>query len=84
MTFYLAWLIVGVIVGWGFKTFVPGARSSLTTAIVLGVIGAVVGGLLTNAYGKAAVLGPSVMGAALGAVVFSALLTFYQSRQRRA
>jgi uncharacterized membrane protein YeaQ/YmgE (transglycosylase-associated protein family) len=83
MNFFLAWLLVGVVIGWAFKRFVPGERATLP-AVVLGVIGAFVGGLLANSMGKAAVLGPSVMAAVLGATLFSAVLLAYQMRQRRA
>lgn len=83
MNFYLAWLVTGVIIGWVFKTFIPGERS-LLPAIVSGVVGSFVGGWLTNAFGKAAVLGPSVMGAVLGATLFSGILFAYQMRQKRA
>lgn len=83
MNFYLAWLAVGLVTGWAFKTFVPGQRA-LLPALVLGVIGSFVGGLLANSLGKAAVLGPSVMGAVLGATLFSAVLLVYQLRQNRA
>jgi len=84
MSFFLAWLVTGAIVGWAFKTFVPGQRA-LVPAIVLGIVGAFVGGWLANAYGKAPVaLGPSIMGALLGATVFSAILLVYQLRQKKA
>ncbi|MGH2454221.1 MAG: GlsB/YeaQ/YmgE family stress response membrane protein [bacterium] len=83
MNFFLAWLVTGAIVGWAFKTFVPGQRA-LVPSLVLGVVGAFVGGWLANAYGKAPVLGPSIMGAVLGAAVFSAILLGYQLRQKRA
>lgn len=83
MNFFLAWLVTGAIVGWAFKTFVPGQRA-LVPALVLGIVGAFVGGWLANAYGKAPVLGPSIMGAVLGAAVFSGILLAYQLRQKRA
>jgi len=83
MNFYLAWLVVGLVIGWAFKAFVPGQRA-LLPAVVLGVIGSFVGGMLANSLGRAAVLGPSVMGAVLGATLLSAVLLVYQLRQNRA
>lgn len=83
MGFYLSWLVVGLIVGWAFKTFIPGRRS-LLPAVVAGIVGAFAGGWLANTFGKAPVLGASIMAAMLGATVFSGVLTAYQLRQTRA
>ncbi len=83
MNFVLAWLVVGGVVGWAFKALVPGQRGTLP-AIILGIVGAFVGGWLANTFGKAPVLGPSVMGAVLGATLSSAILLAYELRQKRA
>ena len=83
MAFYLSWLAVGLIVGWAFKTFIPGQRS-LIPAVVSGIVGAFVGGWAANTFGKAPVLGASIMGAMLGATLFSGVLAAYQLRQNRA
>ena len=69
----LAWIIVGFIAGWLAEMIFPGAepRGTLGT-LLIGVLGAVVGGWLFNAFGKAGATGVdlySLLVATLGAGV---------------
>lgn len=69
----LAWIIVGLIAGW-LASIVMGtnARQGWMTDIVLGIIGAFVGGFLMNLFGAQGVTGLnlySILVAALGAIV---------------
>lgn len=67
----LSWIVVGLIAGWLAKILIPGPRGFLAT-ILLGVLGAVVGGWIFQAAGKQTVTGVnarSVLVAFIGAVV---------------
>lgn len=70
----LAWIVVGLIAGWLAKMISPGPeRTGLLATLVIGVIGAIVGGWLFNAFGRAGASGVdlySIIVATLGAVVF--------------
>lgn len=46
----LTWLVVGAIAGWLADMFVGGSRVGLVGDIVLGIIGAVVGGWLAGKF----------------------------------
>jgi len=75
----LAWLIVGLIAGWLANQMMRGGRGNAGTDIIVGVIGAIVGGFLTaelfgvpNAVNGVNV--GSIVVAFLGAVVAIALV----------
>ncbi len=44
----IAWIVVGAIAGW-LATMITGAREGLLMTIILGIVGAVVGGYLAGA-----------------------------------
>lgn len=70
----VAWIVVGLIAGWLAKMISPGPeRTGLLATLLIGVIGAIVGGWLFNAFGRAGASGVdlySIIVATLGAVVF--------------
>ena len=70
----LAWIVVGLIAGWLAKMISPGPeRSGLLMTLIIGVIGAVVGGWVFNYFGRAGTTGItlySILVATVGAVVF--------------
>jgi uncharacterized membrane protein YeaQ/YmgE (transglycosylase-associated protein family) len=72
MTF-LAWIIVGIIAGWMAKRVIPGeGPKGVFGDLVIGVVGAIVGGWLFNYFGHPGATGlniGSVLVAFLGAVV---------------
>ena len=75
----LSWIIVGLIAGWLANQVMRGGRGNAATDIVVGVIGALVGGFLaTNLFGVPnAVNGinvGSIVVAFLGAVVAIAIV----------
>jgi uncharacterized membrane protein YeaQ/YmgE (transglycosylase-associated protein family) len=75
---WLAWIIVGGIAGW-LASKVMKSRTGLGMDIVVGIIGAFIGGFLLNAVGAAGVTGfniYSVIVAFIGAVVLLAVLRF--------
>jgi uncharacterized membrane protein YeaQ/YmgE (transglycosylase-associated protein family) len=81
---WLAWLIVGAVSGW-LASIVMQTNSSqgLLLDIIVGIIGAFVGGLLFNALGAPGVTGFnvwSVFVAFIGAVVLLGVLRLFTGR----
>ncbi len=72
----IAWLVVGLIAGWIGSLIVNRRGDGLLLDIVLGVVGAVVGGFLFNLLGHSGVSGInlySIFVAVIGAVVVLAV-----------
>jgi uncharacterized membrane protein YeaQ/YmgE (transglycosylase-associated protein family) len=81
----LAWLVVGLIAGWIGSMLVNRAGEGPLMDIVLGIVGALVGGFLFNALGHAGVTGInlySIFVAVIGSVVV--LLVYHALFRRRA
>ena len=79
----LAWLVVGLIAGFLASKVVNKAGSGLVMDIVLGVIGALVGGFMFNFFGHSAPTGInlySIFVSFIGAVV---VLVIYHAFVRR-
>jgi len=70
----VAWIVVGLIAGWLAKMISPGPeRGGLMMTLIIGVIGALVGGALFNYFGRSGATGItlySILVATVGAVVF--------------
>ena len=80
------WIIFGAIVGW-IASILTGRRSQMgcLTNIVVGVIGAFLGGWIWRFFGEASVTGfnfSSFLVAIIGAVVLLIILGFFQGRRR--
>ncbi len=82
----IGWLVVGLVAGWIASMIVNRGRGEgFIMDIVLGVVGALVGGFIFSAFGHAGVSGInlySIMVAAVGAIVVL-LLTHAVFRPRR-
>jgi uncharacterized membrane protein YeaQ/YmgE (transglycosylase-associated protein family) len=81
----LAWLVVGLIAGFLASKVVNKTGSGLVMDIVLGVVGALVGGFLFNQFGHSAPTGIniySIFVAFVGAVIV--LLIYHAVMRRRA
>ena len=79
----IAWLVVGLVAGWIGSMIVNRGGEGPLMDIVLGVIGAVVGGFLFNMIGHSGVTGfnlYSIFVAVVGAVV---VLVIYHAIARR-
>ena len=80
----VAWLVVGLIAGWIGSMIVNRRGDGMVMDIVLGVIGAVVGGFLFQAFGRIGVTGINLYSigvAVIGAVVV--LLVYHAIVRRR-
>ena len=61
----LAWIVVGIIAGWLARMVIPGAGpAGLLEDLVLGVVGAIVGGWVFNAFGY-----PGATGVNIGSII---------------
>lgn len=79
----IAWLVLGLIAGWIGSMIVNRRGEGLLMDIVLGVVGALVGGFLFNMFGATGVTGLNIYSmivAVIGAVV---VLFLYHALVRR-
>ncbi len=73
----LAWIVVGIIAGALAKMFVPSGPGGIVGDLIVGVVGAVVGGWVFSLFGYGGTTGVnlySIAVAVVGAVVFLAVL----------
>lgn len=81
---FLAWIVLGLLAGFIGSKIVNKTGEGIVLDILLGVVGAVVGGWLFNTFGAAGVTGLnlySILVAVVGAVV---LLVVYHAIRRMA
>jgi uncharacterized membrane protein YeaQ/YmgE (transglycosylase-associated protein family) len=81
---FLAWIVLGLIAGFIGSKIVNKSGSGMVIDIILGIIGAIVGGWLFQTFGAAGVTGLnlySVVVAAVGAIV---VLVVYHAISRTA
>lgn len=74
------WLVLGTLAGW-LATLITSSRPALFANVVIGIIGAVVGGLVLKFFGAAPAPGfssGSLITAILGAVILIAIVKFMQ------
>ncbi|MGA7178459.1 MAG: GlsB/YeaQ/YmgE family stress response membrane protein [Thiobacillaceae bacterium] len=79
----VAWIILGLIAGFSASKIVSGTGQGIVIDIVLGIVGAVIGGWLFTTFGMAGVAGfnlYSLLVAVVGAVL---LLVVYHAVSRR-
>jgi uncharacterized membrane protein YeaQ/YmgE (transglycosylase-associated protein family) len=80
---FIAWIVLGLIAGFIASKLVNKTGEGMLMDIVLGIVGAVLGGWLFNAFGMAGVSGLnlySLLVAVIGAAVF---LIVYHALTRR-
>jgi uncharacterized membrane protein YeaQ/YmgE (transglycosylase-associated protein family) len=81
----LAWIIVGIIAGFLAKAVVPGeGPGGVLGDLVIGVVGAVIGGWIMNAFGNVGATGLniwSIIVAFVGAVVLLLLMRALTGRR---
>lgn len=82
----IVWLLVGLVSGWLASQVVRGGGSGVTTDIVVGVVGAFVGGMIFRAEGWHAPFGGYaglIFVAFCGAVLLLLIMKLIMSRSRR-
>jgi uncharacterized membrane protein YeaQ/YmgE (transglycosylase-associated protein family) len=80
---FLAWIVLGLVAGFIGSKLVNKTGEGLVRDVLLGVVGAIIGGFLFNLFGASGVTGLnlySVLVAVVGAVVF---LVIYHALFRR-
>jgi uncharacterized membrane protein YeaQ/YmgE (transglycosylase-associated protein family) len=80
---FIAWIVLGLIAGFIASKIVNKSGEGMILDIVLGVVGAVIGGYLFQTFGMAGVTGVnlySILVAVVGAIVF---LVLYHALFRR-
>jgi uncharacterized membrane protein YeaQ/YmgE (transglycosylase-associated protein family) len=80
---FIAWIVLGLIAGFIASKIVNKSGEGMILDIILGVVGAVVGGYLFQTFGMAGVTGVnlySILVAVVGAIVF---LVIYHAIFRR-
>lgn len=75
----LAWIVLGVIAGFIASKLVNRSGGSLVLDLVLGVIGAVVGGFLFNQFGAAGVSGLNIYSLLVAVVGAAVVLVIYHA-----
>jgi uncharacterized membrane protein YeaQ/YmgE (transglycosylase-associated protein family) len=82
---FIAWIVLGLVAGFIASKLVNKSGDGMILDILLGIVGAVVGGWLFNAFGMTGVTGIniySLLVAVVGAVVF--LVIYHALFRRRA
>jgi uncharacterized membrane protein YeaQ/YmgE (transglycosylase-associated protein family) len=80
----LAWIVLGLIAGFVGSKLVNKTGEGLFLDIILGIVGAVVGGFIFNAFGASGVTGLNIYSffvAVVGSIIF---LVLYHALFRRA
>ena len=75
----LAWIVLGVTAGFIASKLVNRSGGSLVLDLVLGVIGAVVGGFLFNQFGAAGVSGLNIYSLLVAVVGAAVVLVIYHA-----
>jgi len=84
----LIWIVVGIIAGWLAKVVVPGeGPGGLLGDLIVGVIGAILGGWIWNYFGHSGVTGlnlGSIFVAFVGGVVLLLIMRLFTRRRSAA
>ena len=81
----LAWIVVGIIAGWLAKMVIPGeGPGGVLGDLVVGVVGAIIGGWLWNYFGHVGATGiniPSIIVAFVGGIVLLLIVRLVSGRR---
>jgi uncharacterized membrane protein YeaQ/YmgE (transglycosylase-associated protein family) len=80
----LAWIILGLIAGFVASKLINRTGEGVVLDILLGVVGAVVGGWLFNTFGMSGITGFNLYSLLVAVVGAAALLVVYHALFRRA
>lgn len=76
----ILWIVFGAIAGW-IASMIMGSNGDTVMDIIMGIVGAVVGGFLMNALGYSGVTGFNLYSMAVA--VFGAIVVIYVGRMLR-
>jgi uncharacterized membrane protein YeaQ/YmgE (transglycosylase-associated protein family) len=79
----LAWIVVGLVAGWIGSMIINRRGEGMLLDIVLGVVGAFVGGFIFHYFGHAGVTGINLYSIAVAAVGSIVVLVLYHALFRR-
>lgn len=80
---FLIWIVFGLIAGFIASRLVNKSGDGMIVDIVLGIVGAVVGGWLFNAFGMPGVTGFNVYSVVVAVIGAAVLLVVYHALRRR-
>jgi len=81
---WLAWIVIGAVAGW-LASIVMRTSQGLLMDIVVGILGAFIGGILFNQFGSAGVTGFNIWSlfvAFIGAVILLGLVRLFTNTTR--
>jgi len=81
---FLIWIVFGLIAGFIASRLVNKSGDGMIVDILLGIVGAVVGGWLFNAFGMPGVTGFNVYSVVVAVIGAAVLLVVYHALTRRA
>ncbi|AEK57963.1 MULTISPECIES: GlsB/YeaQ/YmgE family stress response membrane protein [Acidithiobacillus] len=81
---FIVFLLIGAVAGWLAGLLIRGRGFGLIGDIVVGIIGAFVGGFLLTALGLAGLFGAGIIGAIVVATIGAAVLLFIIKLIKRA
>lgn len=88
LTSIIVWIIFGALAGWiASRIMGPSARQGLLANILLGIVGAVIGGYVVRALGGSGVTGFNLYSlgvAILGAIILLGVARFFSSSKSHA
>jgi uncharacterized membrane protein YeaQ/YmgE (transglycosylase-associated protein family) len=79
----IAWLVVGLLAGWIGSMIVNRSGEGVVMDIVLGIVGAVVGGFLFQAFGHSGVSGINLYSIGVAVIGSIVVLLIYHAVVRR-
>lgn len=77
----LSWIIVGAVAGWLAGLIMKGSGSGFLMNVVIGIVGALIGGFIMNMFGTVGVTGFnlwSLLVSVVGAVVLLAIVNLFR------
>jgi uncharacterized membrane protein YeaQ/YmgE (transglycosylase-associated protein family) len=80
---FVAWIVLGLVVGFLGSKLLNKTRHGLRRDCLLGIVGAIVGGFLSNLFGKPGVAGLDVYSLIVAVVSASVFMIVYHALFRR-
>jgi uncharacterized membrane protein YeaQ/YmgE (transglycosylase-associated protein family) len=78
----IAWIIMGAIIGWLASLLIHSRQNGLVMNIVVGILGALLGGFIARIFGGAGVTGFNLYSVAIGVVGAAILIVIARAISR--